>query len=67
MAKTIVATLQTPSTCRWSRPGFRLSGVEELLQPESLWVCIRRGRRQDVSNPTCESCPHWKLEEYRSN
>lgn len=65
MAKTIVATLQTAWDCRWSRPGFRLSGVNETLQPESVLVCVRTGRRQPVTDATCESCPHWELEDYR--
>ena len=29
MAKTAIATLQTAWDCKWSRPGFRLAGVEE--------------------------------------
>ena len=67
MAKTIVATLQTAWDCRWSRPGFRLSGVTETLQPESLWVCIRTGRRQPVTDAKCEKCPEWELENHRQN
>ena len=65
MAKTVVATLQTIWDCRWSRPGFRLSGVTERLQPESTWVCVRTGGRHPVNEATCENCPHWELEESR--
>ena len=41
------ATLQTIWDCRWSRPGHRLSGVEDALQPESAWVCVHDGNRRD--------------------
>ena len=67
MAKTAVATLQTIWDCRWSRPGFRLSGVKEDLQPESVWVCIRTGRRQTVTDAKCETCPHWEFDDLREN
>jgi hypothetical protein len=67
MAKTAVATLQTVWDCRWSRPGFRLSGVSERLQPESLWVCIRTGGRLPVTNERCETCAHWELETHDEN
>ena len=67
MAKTAVATLQTIWDCRWSRPGYRLSGVKESLQPESLWVCVRTGHRHPASDARCETCPHWELEESRLN
>ena len=64
MASTAIATLQTIWDCRWSRPGFRLSGVDEPLQPESLWVCIRSGPRRSVNEVECEHCPHWQLEDH---
>jgi hypothetical protein len=67
MAKTAVATLQTARGCRWSRPGFRLSGVKESVQPESLWVCVRTGQRHDVTESTCESCPRWESGNHREN
>jgi hypothetical protein len=67
MTKTAVATLQTPWDCRWSRPGFRLAGVNESLQPEGLWMCVRTGRRREVTDATCESCPHWELDNRREN
>ncbi|HLG57609.1 MAG TPA: hypothetical protein VI485_19860 [Vicinamibacterales bacterium] len=67
MAKTAVATLQTAWDCRWSRPGFRLSGVKESLQPESVWVCIRTGERHNVTEAKCESCPHWELDKRHEN
>ena len=57
MARTIVATLQTAWNCRWS--------INETLQPESVWVCVRTGCRQPVTDAKCESCPHWELEDYR--
>jgi hypothetical protein len=67
MAKTAVATLQTAWDCRWSRPGYRLSGVTEALQPETLWVCIRTGLRQAATAEKCETCPHWQLDDHREN
>ena len=63
MAKTAVATLQTIWDCRFSRPGFRLSGVKEELQPESVWVCVRTQRRP-VTEAECEGCPHWEYDDH---
>ena len=63
MAKTAVATLQTIWDCRWSRPGFRLHGVGEPHQPESLWVCTRDGHRRGVTEEECQRCPHWNFDE----
>lgn len=60
MATTATATFQTIWDCKWSRPGYRLFGVDDHLQPEKLWVCVRTGRR-DVTEEECESCPHWEL------
>jgi hypothetical protein len=60
MTKTAVATLQTIWDCRWSRPGDRIPGVEEHLQPETLWVCVRQGERRGVTEEECELCVHWE-------
>lgn len=60
MSKTSIATFQTVWDCRWSRPGFRLAGVDDAHQPESIWVCIHTGRRRPVTNAECESCEHWQ-------
>ena len=60
MYATSVATLQTAWDCRWSRPGYRIIGVEEQLQPERIWVCIRTGERRGVTAEECEDCPHWE-------
>jgi hypothetical protein len=46
--------------CRWSRPGYRLFGVKEHLQPENLWVCVRQGERRSVTEEECEKCSHWE-------
>ena len=62
MAKTAIATLQTICDCRWSRPGFRLSGVKEELQPENVWVCVRTAQRHSVTDADCASCPHWECD-----
>ncbi len=60
MSHTTVATLQTIWDCRCSRPGYRLFGVQDQLQPEKLWVCIRTGERRGVTEEECENCPHWE-------
>ena len=60
MPLTSSTTLQTIWDCRWSRPGYRLIGVEDLLQPEKLWVCVRGGERRGVTEEECEECPHWQ-------
>lgn len=52
--------VQTPAECRWSRPGYRIHGVEEHLQPETPWVCVRRGDRRDLTDETCRECIHWQ-------
>ncbi len=63
MAATAVATLQTAWDCRWSRPGYRLTGVREEQQPETLWMCVRTGKRMPVKEVDCETFPHWEAEE----
>jgi hypothetical protein len=65
MSATAIATLQTIWDCKWSRPGWRVSGLPDALQPEPLWVCTRSGRREGVSETVCEGCPFWEFEESR--
>jgi hypothetical protein len=60
MATTAVATLQTAWDCKWSRPGYRLSGVADNAQPESIWVCVRTEHRRNVVDSDCERCPYWE-------
>jgi hypothetical protein len=60
MPLTTTAALQTIWDCRWSRPGYRLFGIEDQLQPEKLWVCVRDGERRGVTAEECEECPHWQ-------
>ena len=67
MAKIAIATQRSAWDCKWSRPGFRLAGVEESLQPESTWVCVRTKERRKLSDTTCENCPYWEEEEFRRN
>jgi hypothetical protein len=66
MAKTAVATIQRAWECKWSRPGFRLAGLEEESQPETTWVCVRTGVRTPVTDELCEQCPHWQADDYRT-
>jgi hypothetical protein len=44
------------------RPGYRVIGVPDHLQPEKLWICIRRGDRRGVTEEECENCPYWEQE-----
>jgi hypothetical protein len=60
MASTAVAPLQTIWDCKWSRPGYRLFGVQDHLQPEKLWVCVRTEVRRGVTEEECEQCPFWE-------
>ena len=67
MATTAVATLQTAWDCRWSRPGYRVPGVQEQFQPETRWVCTRTGERRCIDALECEQCPHWEYDDRRSD
>jgi hypothetical protein len=58
MAAKATAPRQTVWDCAWSRPGYRLFGIEDQLQPEALWVCVR-GERRNVTEAECETCAHW--------
>jgi hypothetical protein len=60
MVRTAVATPQTIWDCRWSRPGYRIHGIDDHLQPEKLWVCVRQGDRLGVTEEECEACVHWE-------
>lgn len=51
---------QTAQDCYWSRPGHRLSGVSDSEQPESVWVCVREGHRQNVAEEDCATCAYWQ-------
>jgi hypothetical protein len=61
MATKALAILQPVWDCRWSRFGYRLTGVPEAEQPESKWVCVREGARRRVDEAECRTCPHWEL------
>jgi hypothetical protein len=67
MVKTAIATRQTPWECKWSRPGFRLACIEESIQPESVWVCVRTGERRRLSEKACDHCPYWQADDFRKN
>ena len=60
MAMTVTATLQTAWDCKWSRPGYRLTGTSEWHQPETLWVCVRTGPRLRLFESMCETCRYWE-------
>jgi hypothetical protein len=67
MSKIAVATLQTIWGCRWSRPGYRIDGVEDHFQPEPTWVCILDGERKAVPERQCETCERWEPDPERAN
>jgi hypothetical protein len=67
MARVAADTLQTIWDCKWSRPGYRVAGVPEQFQPESPWICLRRGERRGVTEEECEACVYWQLADRRSN
>jgi hypothetical protein len=67
MATIAVATVRTPWDCRWSRPGYRLTGVREPFQPETVWVCIRDGERRPVAEVTCEACAFFEEDPTKEN
>jgi hypothetical protein len=62
MATMSVATKQMVWDCYWSRPGYRVTGVPDELQPETVWVCIRTGYRRNIHSKECEDCRHWANE-----
>ena len=67
MAITATATIQTAWDCKWSRPGYRLHGLPESHQPETLWVCVRTDNRVPVIESDCETCPFWEYDEKGDN
>ena len=67
MVTTRIATRQSAWQCKWSRPGFQLAGLEESVQPETLWVCVRTGERRRLSESACDQCPYWQADEFRKN
>ena len=60
MSHIAVSTLHPSWVCRVRRPGDRIHGVEDHLQPESLWVCVRTGARRGVTEAECADCPYWQ-------
>ena len=67
MSRTPVATLQTIWGCRWSRPGYRIAGMDDRFQPEPTWICVRDGRREAVVERGCETCERWEPDTERAN
>jgi hypothetical protein len=63
MKPIVMLTPQTVWDCRWSRAGYRITGVAEEEQPESVWVCIRQGYRRAVRDEECEGCPDWEADD----
>jgi len=60
METTSIALIRTVRNCRWSRHGYRVSGVPDELQPETPWVCVRSGDRLPVRAQDCDDCRHWE-------
>lgn len=60
MPTSAIVTLHPVWDCRWSRPGHRLTGVADTLQPEGEWVCVREGERRTVHQEECAQCSHWE-------
>jgi hypothetical protein len=60
MAAIAVAAPSSVGNCTWSRPGYRLSRVDERDQPEAKWVCVRTGERHDIDEMGCARCPNWE-------
>jgi hypothetical protein len=54
------ATFQNIWNCRWSRPGHRITGLSDAVQPESVWVCAREGERRSVTDDECARCSRWE-------
>ena len=46
--------------CHWSRPGHRITGLRDAVQPESVWVCTREGGRRSVGDDECAHCSRWE-------
>ena len=47
--------------CRWSHLGYRLDGVSDDQQPETLWVCVRQPpARRSVTDEECTKCAFWE-------
>jgi len=63
MNRTSTMTLQTIWDCRWSRVGYRLTGVVEKEQPEPIWVCVRYGDRRAVTEDVCATCVNWQADD----
>ena len=60
MTRIATMPLQTIWDCKFSRPGYRLTGVVDHHQPEPLWACARDGTRRPVTEEECENCPDWQ-------
>lgn len=54
------ATFHNVWNCRWSRPGHRITGLLDVVQPESVWVCAREGERRSVADDECAHCSRWE-------
>lgn len=67
MTRTTVAVAQSIWGCRWSRPGYRIAGVDERLQTEPTWVCVSDGVRAIVPECRCETCERWEPAADRMN
>jgi hypothetical protein len=61
MARTAIATLQTPWDCKWSR--FGRVHASRSGPAEGLWVCVYpEGTRRSIHPSECEGCHHFEYE-----
>ena len=64
MPHTDIATPETAAGCKWSRVGFRQSGLPAyaLTAAEPMWVCVRDSSAppRPVTDIDCDGCPHWE-------
>lgn len=61
IARTAIATLQTPWDCKWTRVAYRQSGIPPYKVNEQMWMCVRApGALRPVTEQDCEACPEWE-------
>ena len=56
MTHTALAPHQTVWNCRWSRPGFRFTGLPASRHVEGAWICTRECPAHSVDEADCRTC-----------